>query len=70
MREGTNYNDVMIVGHNPGLTELASRICPVEIDNIPTCGIFAVDADIDEWADLANTQGTVNYLDYPKNKQY
>ena len=70
IREGTNYNDVMIVGHNPGLTELASRICPVEIDNIPTCGIFAVDADIDEWADLANTQGTVNYFDYPKNKQY
>jgi phosphohistidine phosphatase len=67
--EGENYNDVMVVGHNPGLTELANRLCNSQIDNIPTCGIFAVDMEIDSWADLANTQGTLNYFDYPKNKR-
>jgi phosphohistidine phosphatase len=66
--EGENYNDVMVVGHNPGLTELANTLCNSQIDNIPTCGVFAVDMEIDSWADLANTQGTLNYFDYPKNK--
>jgi phosphohistidine phosphatase len=65
-REGENYNDVMVVGHNPGLTELANRLCNSQIDNIPTCGVFAVDIAVDSWADLANTQGTLNYFDYPK----
>ena len=67
--EGENYNDVMVVGHNPGLTELANRLCNSQTDNIPTCGVFAVDIEIDSWADLANTQGTLNYFDYPKNKR-
>jgi phosphohistidine phosphatase len=65
-REGENYTDVMIIGHNPGLTELANRLSNSQIDNIPTCGVFAVDIEIDSWADLANTQGTMNYFDYPK----
>jgi phosphohistidine phosphatase len=65
-REGENYTDVMIIGHNPGLTELANRLSNSQIDNIPTCGVFAVDMKIDSWADLANTPGTMNYFDYPK----
>jgi phosphohistidine phosphatase len=65
-REGENYTDVMIIGHNPGLTELANRLSNSQIDNVPTCGVFAVDIEIDSWADLANTQGTMNYFDYPK----
>jgi phosphohistidine phosphatase len=65
-REGENYTDVMIIGHNPGLTELANRLSNSQIDNIPTCGVFAVDIKIDSWAGLANTQGTMNYFDYPK----
>lgn len=67
-REGKNYNDVMVVGHNPGLTELSNSLCNTRIDNIPTCGVFAVDIEISSWADLVNTQGTLNYFDYPKNK--
>jgi phosphohistidine phosphatase len=66
IHQGTDYNDVMIVGHNPGLTELANMICPAQIDNLPTCGAYAVDIDIDDWADLANTQGSLNYFEYPK----
>jgi phosphohistidine phosphatase len=67
-REGTGYNDLMIVGHNPGLTELANMICTTPIDNLPTCGAYAVDIDIDDWLDLANTQGSLNYFEYPKKK--
>jgi len=66
VREGRDYSDVMIVGHNPGLTELANYICTTQIDNIPTCGVIAIDTDINDWADLAGTQNTLNFFDYPK----
>jgi phosphohistidine phosphatase len=29
---------VMLVGHNPGLTELVN-ICGYSLDNLPTCGV-------------------------------
>jgi len=66
VREGSEYNDVMIVGHNPGLTELANHICTTPIDNIPTCGVFAVDANIADWSDLASNRNPPAFFDYPK----
>ena len=68
IREGTQFNDVMVVGHNPGLTELTNNISSARIDNLPTCGAFAIDAEIDAWADLPNNPGTLAWFDYPKNK--
>jgi phosphohistidine phosphatase len=66
--EGKRYNDVMIVGHNPGLTDLANMISDARIDNIPTCGVFAIDAEIDDWAELRDKPGKLAWFDYPKNK--
>jgi phosphohistidine phosphatase len=68
IREGAQFNDIMIVGHNPGLTELANNISNASVDNLPTCGAFAIDAEIDNWADLPNNPGTLAWFDYPKNK--
>ena len=67
-REGEDYSDIMLIGHNPGLTDLANLICDSKTDNLPTCGVYAVDVDIDDWADLENTQGTLNYFEYPKKQ--
>jgi phosphohistidine phosphatase len=67
-REGEEYNNIMLIAHNPGLTDLANIICDTKTDNIPTCGVYAVDVDIDAWADLKNTQGTLNYFEHPKKQ--
>ena len=48
-----DYKKVAIFSHNPGITDFANTLCKgVHIDNIPTCGIFAVEADIKEWKDM------------------
>jgi len=64
--EGHDYEDVMIVGHNPGLTELVNQLSDARVDNIPTCGMFAIDLDIENWAELATASGTLAWHDYPK----
>jgi phosphohistidine phosphatase len=59
---------LMIVGHNPGLTEFADRIsADREIDNMPTCAIYTLEFEIENWSELEWDSGVNAELDYPKN---
>lgn len=65
---GANAQHLMIVGHNPGLTEFAERISDDRgIDNMPTCAIYTLEFDIKEWSALEWNTGVNAELDYPKN---
>jgi len=33
------YKTIMLVGHNPGFTQLCNYLCDANIDNMPTCSI-------------------------------
>ena len=57
---------VMIFSHNPILTEFANALCGVNIYNIPTCGVVAIEFDIREWALLEYNKGKLVFFDYPK----
>lgn len=62
-----DYKKVAIFSHNPGITDFANTLCKgVHIDNIPTCGIFAVEADIKEWKDFLTAEKNFLFFDYPK----
>ena len=58
---------IMLVGHNPGLTDLLNEIDTVRIDNVPTCGIATLAFDVDAWANVDITQANLLAFDYPKN---
>ncbi len=61
-----HLNCIGIFSHNPGLTDFANELTEVRIDNIPTCGIFAVKADIKHWADFKEAKKKFWFFDYPK----
>jgi len=61
-----SYKTVAIFSHNPGVTEFANTLTEVRIDNIPTCGIFAVQADIKSWEDFPGAEKKFWFFDYPK----
>ncbi|MBS1919596.1 MAG: histidine phosphatase family protein [Bacteroidetes bacterium] len=58
---------IAIFSHNPGITEFANELTEVHIDNIPTCGIFAVKADIKLWPDFKDAKRKFLFFDYPKS---
>ncbi len=62
------YNTVMLVGHNPGLTELADEMVELDINNIPTCGIVALAFTIQSWKELGSEKAELLFYDYPKKK--
>jgi phosphohistidine phosphatase len=68
-RQENGFNDIMLVAHNPGITDLANRLGDMRIRNVPTCGVVAVDVDITEWTELAAYRGTTVFFDYPKKRQ-
>ena len=60
------FSTAFIVGHNPGLTELANSLTGESIDNIPTCGIFAVSIDAKKWSKFKEAKKNFLFFDYPK----
>lgn len=64
---GQRSKHLMVVGHNPGITEFADRISGERsIDNMPTCAVYTLQFDIKEWSELEWDSGVDAELDYPK----
>lgn len=60
------HADVLVCGHNPGLTDLCNFLSDRPIGNIPTCGIVCLEFAVDSWTDLKQESGMLVYFDYPK----
>jgi phosphohistidine phosphatase len=60
------WEHVLLIGHNPGLTELGNLFADCGIENIPTCGALCLDFDADVWKSLGPRSGTLVFYDYPK----
>lgn len=61
------YDTVALFGHNPGITELANQLSNVRIDNMPTCSVFAVQADVESWKHFETAEKRFLFFDFPKN---
>jgi len=58
---------VLLVGHNPGFTELGNLLAGCDIENIPTCGVLGIDFAVGCWKEIGPGSGTMAFYDYPKN---
>jgi len=61
-----NDSEVVLVGHNPGITALANSIADARIDNLPTAACFYIEANTDNWQDLADRAGRLIFFAAPK----
>ena len=62
-----NLKTVLIFGHNPGLTLLASQVWGLPIGNIPTCGIVTAHFDDTDWLNVSSHEPEYATFDFPKN---
>ncbi|RYY96083.1 MAG: histidine phosphatase family protein [Chitinophagaceae bacterium] len=60
-------NVVALFAHNPGITEYVNSLTNVRVDDMPTCAVFAVSADIKTWFDFGLAEKQFLFFDYPKN---
>jgi phosphohistidine phosphatase len=60
------FDSIAVFSHNPGITDFANMLTDARIDNIPTCGIFAVTIDCKKWTDFKHAKKEFWFFDYPK----
>jgi phosphohistidine phosphatase len=60
-----DYTSVMLFGHNPGLTLLNNQVSLTYIENIPTCGVVALEFN-GEWSELEKDVCKQLFFEYPK----
>ena len=57
---------VMLIGHNPDMTDLVNRLAGYCTDNLPTCSIATLEFATDDWHDIGTVAVRLIDLDYPK----
>ena len=48
-RVDDQHRKVMLVGHNPAMTDLMNRLCDAQVYNMPTCAIAIIGFDMESW---------------------
>jgi len=56
-----------LFAHNPGITDYANQLTEVKIDNLPTSGIFAVSAEVDDWKTFHAAKKEFLFFDFPNS---
>ena len=63
------WDVIALFSHNPGITSFASSLTDVNIDNMPTCAVFAVQVDTDDWSQFSTAGKSFLFFDYPKSNK-
>jgi len=50
---GENDNNILLVGHNPGITDIANQASQAYIENVPTCALLILDYPSNDWASFS-----------------
>ncbi len=62
------YKTIAVFSHNEGITDFANELTDTKIDDIPTCGIFAVKVKTKHWADFEAAEKEFWFFDSPKKE--
>ena len=60
-------SSIALFSHNPGITEFVNTLTFTKVDNMPTCSIFAVKADVDSWSDFSEAEKQFYFFEFPKS---
>ncbi len=58
---------LVLVGHNPGISSLASYLCNEAIDWLPTSAVVAIEIKTDQWNKIPDARGTLDFYIKPSD---
>jgi phosphohistidine phosphatase len=61
-----SVNSLMLVGHNPGLTDFANQFLNPKIELLPTSGMVGLEFDTDKWEEIMNCKVKKLFVVSPK----
>ena len=58
---------VLLVGHNPTITETANALSPNSFNELPTAAVVCLHFNTDKWEEASKQNAEFYFYDYPKN---
>lgn len=62
---GSGFQKVLLVSHNPGITDFINELDIVRIDNMPTCGVLALEIETEDWSEFSSAAKKFLFFDKP-----
>lgn len=63
---GDNYDSIVLVGHNPSLTDFAWFLVQDFQEVIPTSGVVGIEFKSDSWKEIIPGQGELIFFEFPE----
>ena len=61
-----SVSSLMVVGHNPNLSMLCGELLPSFAEELPTCGLVAIEVSASRWLDVNPDNAKYLYNIFPK----
>jgi phosphohistidine phosphatase len=58
---------LVLVGHNPGMSDLFDLLCGELMPSMPTCAVARLEVDAGSWTDVVPGSARLLKFDYPKS---
>jgi len=58
---------VLLVGHNPTITETANALSPSSLNEMPTAAVVCLRFECAHWAEVSKANAEFYFYDYPRN---
>lgn len=65
-KQSDDVDSLVLVGHNPGLTDLVNYFADTPIDNVPTTGTVQFSFAAMSWQQINAQMAQLVYFEYPK----
>ena len=60
---------LLLVGHNPTITEVTNFLSPEHVADMPTAGVVGLSFNCATWGEIDPANATFLFFDFPKNHQ-
>lgn len=64
-RLSDNVKDILLVGHNPGITEFVNTLLPGTVGELPPGGLVGIGMDSVRWSEVKSTCGKLLFVEHP-----
>ncbi|MGN6421035.1 MAG: SixA phosphatase family protein [Pseudobacter sp.] len=58
---------IALFSHNPGITAFVNMLTHVNVDDMPTCAVYAINCQLEHWKDFEQAHKEFWFFDYPKS---
>jgi phosphohistidine phosphatase len=59
------YKSVMIIGHNPAVTNFVNLYLNTKIDSLPTSGVVCIKFNTQKWEEIETSKFSIGFVIYP-----